>query len=99
VVGERHADVAERVRHCLAEADGAAALVTVARARRLRRFFSQPFFIAEPYTNLPGSFVPRAETVAACAAILDGAYDDVPEEAFRFTGGIEQVLARARGTR
>ena len=106
VVGERHADVAERVRRCLAESGGldarpdldATDRATVARARRLRQFFSQPFFIAEPYTNLPGSFVPRADTVAACAAILDGTYDDVPEEAFRFTGGIEEVLARARAT-
>lgn len=107
VVGETHASVSERVRRCLADADGldgrqdldATARATVARARRLRQFFSQPFFIAEPYTHQPGSFVPRAETVVACAAILDGAYDDVPEEAFRFTGGIEQVLARARAAR
>jgi F-type H+-transporting ATPase subunit beta len=107
VVGERHADVAERVRHCLVEADAlnarqhldATDRATVARARRLRQFFSQPFFIAEPYTHQPGSFVPRAETVTMCAAMLDGDYDDIPEEAFRFTGGIEQVLARARGAR
>jgi F-type H+/Na+-transporting ATPase subunit beta len=70
-----------------------------ARARRLRLFFAQPFFIAESYTNQPGSFVPRAETVAVCAAILEGVYDDVPEEAFRFTGGMDEVLERARGSR
>lgn len=107
VVGEIHATVAERVRRCLAEAEAlegrqdldAQTRATVIRARRLRVFFAQPFFVAEPYTNMPGSFVPRAETVAACAAILDGTYDDVPEEAFRFTGGIEQVLARTRGPR
>jgi RNA polymerase sigma factor (sigma-70 family) len=106
LVGATHASVAEGVRRCLVEADAlggqedldAAARTTVARARRLRLFFAQPFFIAEPYTNQPGSLVPRAETVAACAAILDGAYDDIPEEAFRFTGGIDQVLARARGS-
>jgi RNA polymerase sigma factor (sigma-70 family) len=107
LVGQQHASVAERVRHCLGEADAleggqdldASARAVVARARRLRLFFAQPFFIAEPYTNQPGSFVPCAETVTACAAILDGAYDDVPEEAFRFTGGIDQVLARGRATR
>jgi len=107
LVGEAHANVAARVRHCLAEADAlegdqdsdAPSRAMVARARRLRRFFAQPFFIAEPYTNQPGSFVPRADTVAACAAILDGAYDDVPEEAFRFTGGIDEVLARGRAVR
>jgi RNA polymerase sigma factor (sigma-70 family) len=104
VVGEEHATVAERVRRCLTEADAlesrqdldAPARATVARARRLRRFFAQPFFIAEPYTHQPGAFVTRADTLAACAAILDGAHDDIPEEAFRFTGGIDQVLARAR---
>jgi RNA polymerase sigma factor (sigma-70 family) len=100
LVGDRHVSVAERVRRCLAEADAPDAdRATVARSRRLRLFFAQPFFIAEPYTNLPGSFVPRVETVEACAAILDGVHDDVPEEAFRFTGGMEQVLARARGAR
>jgi len=104
VVGEAHAAVAERVRRCLAEADAlegrqdldATARATVARARRLRMFFAQPFFIAEPYTNQPGAFVARADTVTACAAILDGAHDDIPDEAFRFAGGIDQVLARAR---
>jgi RNA polymerase sigma factor (sigma-70 family) len=100
VVGERHAHVAARVRRCLGEADAPHADgAIVARARRLRLFFAQPFFVAEPYTNLPGSFVPRAETVEACAAILDGVHDDVPEEAFRFTGAIGEVLARARGAR
>ena len=67
------------------------------RARRLRRFFAQPFFIPEPYTHRPGMFVSRADTLAACTAILDGVHDDVPEDAFRFVGGIDEVLARARG--
>ncbi|PYN04266.1 MAG: hypothetical protein DME07_03945 [Candidatus Rokuibacteriota bacterium] len=105
VAGETHAAVAERVRKCLTEADAldghenpdASARATVARARRLRRFFAQPFFIAEPYTHRPGTFVPRADTLAACTAILDGVHDDVPEDAFYFVGGIDEVLARARG--
>ncbi len=71
----------------------------MALARRLRRFFAQPFSIAEAYTHQPGGFVPGADTRAACAVILDGAHDDVPEEAFRFTGGIDQVLARADASR
>jgi len=75
----------------------ASARATVARARRLRRFFAQPFFIAEPYTHRPGAFVPRADTLAACTAILDGVHDDVPEDAFYFAGGIDEVLARGRG--
>jgi len=56
----------------------------VGRARRLRRFFAQPFFIPEPYTHRPGMFVSRADTLAACTA-------------FWFVGGIDEVLARARG--
>jgi RNA polymerase sigma-70 factor (ECF subfamily) len=91
VVGERHAAVAARVRERLAGDD--------ARARKLRRFFGQPFFVAEPYTKRPGSFVRRDDTIAACEAILEGAHDDVPEEAFSFTGGLDEVLARAGGTR
>jgi F-type H+-transporting ATPase subunit beta len=103
IVGEEHVRVATRVRECLEQAVAlqgrddldAAAQAIVARARRLQRFFAQPFFVAEPYTKRPGAFVPRAETVAACAAIVDGVYDDIPEEAFCFTGGIDEVLARA----
>jgi RNA polymerase sigma factor (sigma-70 family) len=105
VVGAEHAGVAARVADALRaatrlEATGeagwsAAERHLVARARRLRRFFGQPFFVAEAYTKRPGTSVPRQETVRACAAILDGAYDDVPEGAFDFAGGIEEVLARA----
>ena len=63
--------------------------------RKVRQFFGQPFYITEPYTGRPGTTVSRQETVRTCAAILDGAHDDVPEEAFRFAGGIDEVLARA----
>jgi F0F1-type ATP synthase beta subunit len=104
VVGERHATIAGRLRRCLTDADAlegrddldAAGRATLARARRLRRFFAQPFFIAEPYTKRPGSFVSRADAVDACAAILDGVHDAIAERAFYFTGGIEEVLARAK---
>jgi F-type H+-transporting ATPase subunit beta len=51
--------------------------------------------VAEPYTKRPGSFVPRAEALTACAAIVGGVYDDLPDEAFYFTGGIDDVLTRA----
>ena len=103
LVGAEHVTVAKRVRQCLEEAEALegradldeTARLTLARARKLRRFFAQPFFVAEPYTKRPGAFVPRAEAVAACAAIVDGVYDDIPEEAFYFTGGIDEVLARA----
>jgi F-type H+-transporting ATPase subunit beta len=104
VVGAEHVAVATRVHETLLaaarlEAAGApvppADAILVGRARRLRRFFGQPFFVAEAYTQRPGTRVPCAETVRACAAILDGAYDAIPESAFDFTGGIEDVLARA----
>jgi F-type H+-transporting ATPase subunit beta len=102
VVGEEHVRVATRVRECLEQAVAlqgrddldAAAKAIVGRARRLQRFFAQPFFVAEPYTKRPGAFVPRADAVAACAAIMDGVYDDIQEDAFYFTGGIYEVLAR-----
>ena len=106
VVGAEHAAVAPRVRDALTtlaalEARGETGWSEderrlAGRARKLRQYFGQPFFIAEPYTKRPGTSVPRLETVRACAAILDGAYDDVPEAAFRFAGGIEEVCARAR---
>ena len=107
VVGEEHAAVATRLRRCLEDAAAlqarddldAPAQITVARAEKLRRFFGQPFFIAEPYTKRPGTFVPRHEALATCAAIVEGAYDDVPAEAFDFAGGIDEVLARVGRTR
>ena len=106
VVGAEHAAVARRVREALTalaglEARGEATWSEAerrraGRARKLRQFFGQPFFIAEPYTKRPGTHVPRQETVRACAEILDGGCDDVPENAFRFAGGIEEVRARLR---
>ena len=62
----------------------------------VERAFS-PSRSSSPYTHRPGTFVPRADTLAACTAILDGVHDDVPEDAFYFAGGIDEVLARARG--
>jgi RNA polymerase sigma factor (sigma-70 family) len=107
VVGTEHATVARLVREALTtlaalEARGETTWSDderrlIGRARKLRQFFSQPFFIAEPYTKLSGSRVSRQDTVRACAGILDGVRDDVPEAAFRFAGGIDEVLARARG--
>lgn len=61
----------------------------------LQRFFSQPFFVAEPFTGHPGRSVSRAETVRACRAILEGAYDTLPEEAFLFVGGMDEAAAKA----
>lgn len=109
VVGAEHAAVAARAHEVLTAVaalerhDSAMWSVDdrrlVGRVRRFRQFFGQPFFIAEPYTQRPGSHVPRHETVRACAAILAGAWDDVPETAFRFTGGMDDVLARGARAR
>jgi F-type H+/Na+-transporting ATPase subunit beta len=70
--------------------------VTVARARRIERFLSQPFFVAEAFTGTPGEYVPIAETVRGFAEILEGKHDDVPEGAFFLKGSIDQVV-EARG--
>jgi F-type H+/Na+-transporting ATPase subunit beta len=68
----------------------------VARARRMQRFLSQPFFVAEQFTGTPGVFVPRAETVRSFKEIIEGKHDDLPESAFMYQGGIDKVVERAR---
>ncbi len=67
--------------------------LTVNRARKIQRFLSQPFFVAEQFTGSAGKYVPRAETVRGFKAILDGKYDDVPEQAFYMKGTIDEVRA------
>jgi F-type H+-transporting ATPase subunit beta len=69
--------------------------ITVARARKLQRFLSQPFFSAEVFTGSPGKFVKVEDTVRGFAEILDGKHDDLPEQAFHMVGGIEEVLEKA----
>jgi F-type H+-transporting ATPase subunit beta len=70
--------------------------VTVSRARKIQRFLSQPFFVGEVFTGLPGIFVPVEETVESFEALVDGELDDVPEQAFFNVGGAESVLAKAK---
>lgn len=94
----RHEEIAERV---LALPDDGGALseedrVLVARARKIRRFFSQPFFVAERFTGTAGQYVPIAETVKGFKEILDGKCDDMPESAFLYVGSIEQAREKAR---
>ena len=64
---------------------------TVARARKIQRFLTQPMFVAEQFTGSAGKYVPRAETVRGFKEILDGKYDDVPEQAFYMKGTIDEV--------
>jgi len=69
--------------------------LTVARARKIRNFLSQPFFVAEQFTGLKGKYVPVADTIKGFKEIVDGKHDDIPERAFYMGGGIEDVLAKA----
>jgi RNA polymerase sigma factor (sigma-70 family) len=70
---------------------GAPDPVLLERAKKLQAFFSQPFFVAEPYTKRPGSYVSRADALRGCREILDGKHDDLPADAFYFTGSIEEI--------
>ena len=70
--------------------------VTVARARRIQRFLTQPFYVAETFTGMGGKYVPVRETVRGFKEILDGQHDDIPEQAFYMTGTIDEVLETAR---
>jgi F-type H+-transporting ATPase subunit beta len=71
--------------------------LVVQRARKIERFLSQPFFVAEQFTGSPGKYVPIAETVRGFKEILDGEHDDLPERAFYMKGGIDEVTEGIRG--
>ena len=68
--------------------------LTVARARRLQRFLSQPFAVAEQFTGMQGKYVPLTDTIRGFREILDGKYDHIPESMFLYAGGIEEVVQR-----
>ena len=70
--------------------------LAVRRARRMQRFLTQPFFVSQPFTGIPGAYVSLSETLRGFKGILDGSYDDLPEQAFYMTGTIDDVLAKAR---
>jgi F0F1-type ATP synthase beta subunit len=92
-----HLDIAGRARRAIAAlriaetGNSAADSILLERARKLQAFFSQPFFVAEPFTKRPGSYVSRADAVRGCAEILNGQHDDLPVDAFYFTGSIEEI--------
>jgi len=110
VVGDHHYNVARRVQETLQrykELQDIIAILgldelsdedrlTVARARKVERFLSQPFFVAKVFTGLEGEYVPVAETVESFEAIIDGGLDDLPEQAFLNVGNIDQVQAKAK---
>jgi F-type H+/Na+-transporting ATPase subunit beta len=68
--------------------------VIVGRARRIQRFLSQPFFVAEAFTNQPGKYVALSETVRSFGEVLDGKHDDLPEQAFYMVGGIDEAVEK-----
>ena len=70
--------------------------LTVARARKVQRFLSQPFFVAEQFTGIPGAYVELKDTIRAFKEVVDGKHDDIPEQAFYMVGTIEQVLEKAK---
>jgi len=70
--------------------------LTVYRARKIQRFLSQPFSVAEVFTGTPGKYVPVKETIRGFKMILDGKLDDVPEGDFYMKGGIDEVIAAAK---
>ena len=110
VVGEEHYNVARGVQMTLQKykelRDIIAILgmdelseedkLTVARARKIQRFLSQPFFVAEVFTGSPGKYVSLKDTIAGFKAILSGEYDHLPEQAFYMVGGIDEVIEKAK---
>jgi len=110
VIGDRHYNVARSVQTILQnynELQGIIAIlgmdelsdddkVTVNRARRIQRFFSQPFFVAEQFTGTPGRYVSKEDTIAGFEAILNGDCDELPENAFMYVGTIDEAFNKAK---
>jgi F-type H+-transporting ATPase subunit beta len=111
VVGKDHYDVARGVQRVLQrykELQDIIAILgidelsdedkqTVARARKIQRFLSQPFFVAEVFTGSPGKYVKIDDTVRGFKEILEGKHDSLPEQAFYMVGGIEEAVEKAKG--
>ena len=107
-MGEEHYEIAVKVREMLSrykELQDVIAILgieeladedklLVQRARKMQRFLTQPFYVAEEFTGMPGRFVPLEETVRGFKMIVQGQLDDVPERAFYMAGSIDEVLDR-----
>jgi F-type H+-transporting ATPase subunit beta len=70
--------------------------LTVARARKIQRFLSQPFFVAEVFTGSPGKYVSLKDTIKGFKGIVNGDYDHLPEQAFYMVGGIDEAIEKAK---
>jgi len=110
VVGNEHYETARKVQETLQKYKSLQDIIailgmdelseedklTVARARKIQKFLSQPFHVAEVFTGISGEFVQLEDTVASFKAVVEGEYDHLPEQAFYMVGGIEQVLEKAQ---
>ncbi|KUR74350.1 F0F1 ATP synthase subunit beta [Novosphingobium sp. FSW06-99] len=110
IVGDEHYATARRVQETLQKYKSLQDIIailgmdelseedklTVARARKIQRFLSQPFHVAEVFTGIPGKFVQIEDTVRSFKAVVDGEYDHLPEAAFYMVGGIEEAIAKAK---
>ncbi|MCP5402747.1 MAG: F0F1 ATP synthase subunit beta [Novosphingobium sp.] len=110
VVGQEHYDTARRVQETLQKYKSLQDIIailgmdelseedklTVARARKIQRFLSQPFHVAEVFTGIPGKFVQLEDTVKSFKAVVDGEYDHLPEAAFYMVGGIDEAVEKAK---
>jgi F-type H+-transporting ATPase subunit beta len=110
VVGEEHYNVAKRVKEILQTYKDLQDIInilgmdelsdedklTVGRARKIQKFLSQPFFVAEEFTGLPGKYVKLEDTIRGFKGIIEGQYDDLPENAFLFVGTIEDAIEQAK---
>ena len=110
VVGQEHYETARKVQETLQRYKSLQDIIAilgmdelseedklvVARARKIQRFLSQPFHVAEVFTNIPGKFVQVEDTVASFKAVVEGEYDHLPEQAFYMVGGIEEAVEKAK---
>ncbi|WP_433853497.1 F0F1 ATP synthase subunit beta [Stenotrophomonas nitritireducens] len=110
VIGNEHYETAQRVQQTLQKYKELKDIIAilgmdelseedkqaVSRARKIERFFSQPFHVAEVFTGSPGKYVPLKETIRGFKAIVDGEYDHLPEQAFYMVGGIEEAVEKAK---
>ena len=110
VLGQEHYDVAKNCKEILQHYNDLQDIINilgmdelsdedktlVRRARRIQRFFSQPFFVAEQFTGTPGKYVKLEDTIRGFKGILDGEYDDLPEAAFLYVGTIEEAVEKAK---
>jgi F-type H+/Na+-transporting ATPase subunit beta len=109
ILGQEHVDVANKVKSILQKYKELQDIIkilgmdelseedkeTVYRARKIQKMFSQPFYVAEAFTGMAGKFVKKDDTVSTFKGIAEGKYDDIPEQAFAWVGGIEEVLEKA----